>query len=578
MTTILIIDDEQIVRELLEEALRSPDRTILCAADFAGALSHAHALDSLDLAMVDKNLEGTSGLELVRQLRLLHPHAEYIIMTAFASLDSAVESVRLGLYDYIQKPFDIGQLEARVTAAIAKVHTRRDVAQQHQATADRLAHTEAYDQLTGLLNRTAFIGRVDRLLRAAREAPASTFAVLVLDLNDFGRINDSYGPSAGDQILVQWGRRLIKLVRANDAVARVGADLFAILLEGVRGTEGALTMVERIHRALDDPFELGDRPVTLRASIGISLSREQYARGEDLLRDAGTALVEAKSAGKSSHAIFVTEMHSAAVAELSLDQGIRQALNNHELTTWYQPILSVDTERIVGFEALARWQHPERGLLSPAAFLERARDAGFLAEISWQVLQQAFAQHRQWLTQFGDEHPLAMNVNVAPPLLLRPGFVDELARLIAELALPPARLKAEVTEIVAIDNTELSAAVIQEIRRLGVAVCLDDFGTGYASLSWLHRFPVDELKIDQTFIAGMTHDRRSHILVGAAVGLAHSLGLPVVAEGVETEAQFDALRALAVEYAQGFLFARPCPPEQIGELIAAAPGARERPA
>ncbi|OGQ78396.1 MAG: hypothetical protein A2289_25045 [Deltaproteobacteria bacterium RIFOXYA12_FULL_58_15] len=690
MATILIVDDESMICRVLSETLKGEGRTIVTANSAEEGLRKLESIPSLDLAFVDKNLPDRNGLELVRKLKQRYPDAEYIMITAYASIDAAVEAVRLGLFDFITKPFDIADVEQVANKALEKVETVRNNAKQrkineehqqlllasvddgiwdwdltagtisfsprahaflgitddvigdvpsnwqnlviaedaatfasqlqmihdgtstlfdcevrmrhanggqrwvwirgsalidsdatarrivgfHRDVTDRrtveahLAHTADHDQLTGLLNRPAFVERIEQALLSTKRDPSTSFAVLAIDLNGFGRINDTLGHNAGDEVLIRWVERISRQVRPHDAFARIGADQFTILLNGIRTPNDAEELAERINRGLLNPFEVRDRQVTISVSVGIALGQD-YENAEDILRDAGTALVQAKVEGKGTHVTFVDAMHNRAVELLTLDQGLRTAVAKHEFIAVYQPIISIETGRIVAFEALARWQHPTRGLLAPAQFLNRAAEVGFLAEISWQITTIACLQQRRWLDALGSNVGLTINLNVAPPLLLRRSFVSELTRLLDDLSLPPDSVKIEVTEIVAIDNTQASAEIIQQLRRLGIAVCLDDFGTGYASLSWLHNFPVDEIKIDRSFVTDMTTDRRSHVLVGAAVNLAHSLGLPVVAEGVETQEQLAELRTMSCEYAQGFLFSRPLAVDKAESILLA---------
>jgi diguanylate cyclase (GGDEF)-like protein len=560
VANILIVDDEPLIRAVCERALEGDQRHLVSASDAAEARAMAAQLNSLDVAVIDKNLPDENGLELVRQLKRGHPDAAYIIITAFPSLDSAIEAVRLGLYDYLGKPFDLDEMSRLVAAALSDVEQRR----RESANARDSEERRQRDTLTALPNRATFVSLVDDALARGQEDPSYAFAVLILDINDFGQIVDSYGHSAGDELLIHWGQRVKGILGNGDVLARLGSDQFILLASGVRDADSARALVARVDQALSSPFAVADQEISTRVSVGISLSATGFERGEDVVRDAGNALVQAKKNGKGSHAVFAREMHSRAVEMLNLDQELRQAVSNREFVTHYQPIVAIENRRVVGLEALARWRHPERGLLAPKDFLSRATRTGLLADISWQIIKQAFVQQKLWL-QHGVN--IWLSVNVAPTLLMRRGFVRSVHDLLESLDLPPARVKAEVTEVVALDDTAASAEAIQGLRKLGIVVCLDDFGTGYASLAWLHRFPVDEIKIDKSFVGEMLDDQRSSILVGAAVNLAHSLGIPVVAEGVESEAQLAELRSLGCEYAQGYLFGRPMPDDSIQRVL-----------
>lgn len=556
-SVILIADDDPSIRALLTEALESPGRTLVVTDGGRAALAAAATLSALDVVVVDKNMPDMDGLELVHRLRKGHEHTEYLMLTGYPSLDSAAEAVRLGLCDYLCKPSDISTIEAAVVRAEARALHSREAVTRQRAIEERLASLATHDSLTGLPNRGWIEQRIEAAVRALPDTVDEGLAVLALDLDGFDRVIDTAGHKAGDEVLIEWARRVGRLLNHNESLARLAGDQFAILAPALSNAAGVALLVARVQTALVEPVQAAGTSFRLTASVGSVLAGPRYQRGQEVLRDACTALMRAKRRGTGASLLFATGMRTDAVDTFALDQELHHALHHGELISYFQPILSLESGLVVALESLARWQHPSRGILAPAAFLERAAATGLLAELSWQVLDRACVQLKAWNERFGASFHVGLSVNISPPLLMRHGFVEEIERLIDRVGLQPEQLKLEITETVALDNTAASAEVIQALRRLGLIVCLDDFGTGYASLSWLHQFPVDELKIDRSFVEHIVDDRRSQILVGAAVNLAHSLGLPVVAEGVENRAQLEELRALSCEYAQGYLFSPP---------------------
>jgi diguanylate cyclase (GGDEF)-like protein/PAS domain S-box-containing protein len=430
-------------------------------------------------------------------------------------------------------------------------------------------HRVLYDQLTGLSNRTLFIDQLERTMKRTKRQPDYLFAVIFLDCDRFKIINDSLGHLVGDQLLIQVGKRLLKCLRPGDIVARLGGDEFAILLENVKDVNDATRIAHRMNQELMQPFSLMGHLVYISASIGIALNSQNCQQPEDLLRNADTAMYRAKALGKARYEVFDTTMHAQAQARLQLETALRQALDRNEFYLNYQPIISLTTNQGIGFEALVRWQHPEKGIISPADFIPVAEETGLIIPLSQWILREACAQMKAWQEQFPACQSLTMSVNLSRKQLSQPDLAEQIESIIQEIGLKAGSLKLEVTETGLMNEYEEKAAIIlSKIKELGVQLSLDDFGTGYSSLSCINSFPIDTLKLDRAFVNNMTLSNKNADIVRAIVSLAHGLGIKVTAEGVETSEQLSQLQVLKCDYAQGYYFSRPLSSEAITSWIA----------
>lgn len=436
------------------------------------------------------------------------------------------------------------------------------------------------DPLTGLPNRLLFIDRLGRLIRHSKRHKDHLFAVLFLDLDGFKMINDSLGHLIGDQLLVGVAARLEKCLRSSDTVARLGetftvarlgGDEFTILLDDIKEPADANRAAERLMKALAPPFVLAGKEIFTSISIGIAMSNTAYEEPEDLLRDADTAMYRAKSLGKARFEVFDADMRASVMARLQLETDMRRALERHEFRNVYQPIVALESGRIVGFEALMRWQHPTRGMIGPEEFIFVAEETGLIRDLGWWSLREACRQMCTWRTRSKAYLDLTMSVNVSAKQLLQPHLVDEMSKLLRETALPPEALKLEITESAVMADPAAAAEMLQQIKSLGVRLAIDDFGTGYSSLSYLHRFPLDTLKIDRSFISGAADGSEGMEIARTIMPMAKNLRLDVVAEGVETIEQVGLLRRLQCKYAQGYYFSKPLAPEEVPPLLAEEP-------
>ena len=433
------------------------------------------------------------------------------------------------------------------------------------------------DPLTGLPNRLLFIDRVGRLIKHSKRRKDHLFAVLFMDLDGFKMINDSMGHLIGDQLLLGVANRLEKCLRATDTVARLGetftvarlgGDEFTVLLDDIKDPNDAKRAADRMMKSLAAPFILGGKEVFTSVSIGIALSNTLYEQPEEILRDADTAMYRAKSLGKARYEVFDADMRASVMARLQLETDLRHALERGEFLNFYQPIVALSSGEIAGFEALLRWQHPTRGLLSPDEFIPVAEETGLIRELGWWNLREACRQISEWKSVLATHPHLTVSVNLSAKQFLQPNLVEDIRKLLVELALPPETLKLEITESTVMADPAAAVEMLQQIKSLGIHLAIDDFGTGYSSLSYLHRFPLDTLKIDRSFISGMGDEGEGMEIARTILPMANNLRLDVVAEGVETVQQVTLLRKLHCKYAQGYYFSKPLSAEGIATLLA----------
>ncbi len=433
-----------------------------------------------------------------------------------------------------------------------------------------------HDALTGLPNRDFFVRSLERAIANTRGHSTYLFAVLFLDLDRFKAINDSLGHLAGDELLMGVVLRLRASLCHTDTVARVGGDDFAILVRNI-DVDRAVDLADRIHQALIVPFELRGQEVFVTASIGIAVGGEPAAslreQPEHLLRDAHTAMYRAKALGAGRYQVFNASMQDAAVERLQLETDLRMALKRREFLLHYQPFVCLATGRIIGFEALVRWQHPLRGLVSPVKFIPVAEETGAIVPLGEWVLEEACCQLRLWEKMFDGDRPLIMSVNLSGKQFAQPDLVARIQEILGATGLSAESLKLEITESVVMDDVESAIAVLKQMKALNVKLGIDDFGTGYSSLSYLSRFPTDTLKVDKSFVGRMELESEGEnvAIVRTIVALAHALGMDVIAEGVETAAQLAKLRAIGCEYGQGYFFAKPLPSDEATALMASEP-------
>ena len=447
---------------------------------------------------------------------------------------------------------------------------RRQTDKALRDSAAQLNYSAFYDALTSLPNRALFSDRLKRAFEHGKQVSNTLYAVLFIDLNQFKMVNDSLGHCIGDQLLIAISRKLEGCLRPTDTIARLGGDEFAILLQSFSDVSDTIRVAERIQVALSCPFELEGQEVFATASIGIALSATGYQQAGDILRDADIAMYRAKQL-KTRYEIFNTAMHARAVVRLQMETELRRAVERQEFLVYYQPLVSLVTGRLSGFEALVRWQHPHRGILVPAKFIVLAEETGLLNPIDQWVLREACRQMQQWQEEIPTIPPLLISTNMGNKLFSQPNLIQQISQILTDTGLDALSLKLEITENVLAENDESTIATLLQIKALGVKLSIDDFGTGYSSLSRLHHFPIDELKIDRSFVSKIGAGTGNLEITETILTLANKLGVSAIAEGIETAEQLARLRELNCAYGQGYFFSPPLPSQAAEELIISNP-------
>jgi diguanylate cyclase (GGDEF)-like protein/PAS domain S-box-containing protein len=524
--------------------------------------SFSQLVESSDDELLSKNVQ-----------ELIDPDdAEQILSGMTDVIDRELEvlraDVRVPLEDgrTVWVHWNIGRFGASDSDEVRLILQAQDVTERKLAE-QKLLYDACHDLLTGLPNRSLFIDHLKLCIERVQRLERRLFAVLFLDLDRFKVINDSLGHLVGDELLVVVARRLESCVRAGDLVARVGGDEFMVLLDDLEDIGEAITAAERIQKEVKVPFNINGHEVFSTLSIGIAPCSREYDNPEAIMRDADTAMYRAKSSGKARHEVFDKAMHTFAVNLLQIETDLRKALDRRQFVIHYQPIVSLDTFHICGFEALVRWEHPERGTIWPMDFIPVAEDTGLILSIGEWTLQEACKQMRRWEHEFPSEDPMFISVNLSPKQFNQPHLLERVSDILQETGLDASSLKLEITEGAVMENLEMATELLRQLRALGVKLSIDDFGTGYSSLSYLHRFPIDTLKIDRSFVTRISENNENTEIVRTIVVLAQNLGMDVVAEGVETKEQLAILRQFGCEFGQGFYFSKPVSEIEAGGII-----------
>ncbi|MBD2560176.1 MULTISPECIES: GGDEF/EAL domain-containing response regulator [Nostoc] len=597
---ILIIDDMADNLRVLSSILTREGYNVRKALNWQMALTATQTLLP-DLILLDIMMPEVDGYEICQTFKAWELTADIpiIFISALDDVFDKVKAFKVGGVDYITKPFEFQEVLVRVQNQLALRSARLEILKlnielehrvkqrtgelekalqklqkeinSRQKLQSQLLDIALHDSLTGLPNRVLFIRRLENSLNRAKQESNYQFAILFLDCDRFKVVNDSLGHLVGDELLIAISRRLQACLIPIDSLARLGGDEFGILLENITDINIATQVAERILQQLSLAFKLSRYEVFMNASIGISWGNKDYDRPEYLLRDADTAMYRAKAQGRAKYHVFNPTMHQEAIQLLELENDLRRAVERQEFLVYYQPIVSLTTGRISGFEALVRWRHPIRGLVSPTEFIPVAEETGLINAINTWVLQSACHQLSVWQHHPVIPEPLTMSVNLSARLFLQPNFVEQIDRIIYENNINPAYLELEITESVIMENTNAIKIILQQLKQRKIKLIMDDFGTGYSSLSYLHSFPLNALKIDKSFVKRMQENKENMGLVPAMIGIANSMGMSAIAEGVETQEQLAQLRSLNCNFAQGYLFSQPIEQQLALKLLAAAP-------
>ena len=509
--------------------------------------------------------QGRWTLEVVRRAgwRMRGERTRELAIVVIASV-----LVALFVYDLLRRPYVLEREVALRTRKIAETNRRLTAEiEQRQRAEEQVEHEATHDRLTALPNRVYLRDRISRVLERARSGGGG-FGVLVIDVDRFTDVNDGLGHSVGDELLTLAGRRLQSCVRAGDVLARVGGDEFAILTLDVEPAE-ITGIARRSLEALEVPFDLQGHRVQISGSIGIALSAGGYSASDELLRDAYLALNRARQQGGGTHVLFDPKMHEQAAAAQQIEAELRVAIANGELRTYFQPIVSLATGRITGFEALVRWISPTRGFVSPAAFLPVAVSTGLIVPLDQWMMRESARQVHEWNTRLQLEPPLTISVNVSGRRLGQKELIADVTGTLRDTGIGTRSLRLEITEGEMMEHPEEVLEILTELKRMDITLLVDDFGTGYSSLSYLHSFPIDVVKVDQSFVRRMTDSPKDEEIVRAVINLSATLGLRVIAEGIETAEHLARLRDLGCDYGQGYFFSKPVDAAAIEALLAA---------
>jgi diguanylate cyclase (GGDEF)-like protein len=522
-----------------------------------GSVHHESVADAMSFlpgtrvscVVLDATTPGLEPVAALARLKAARPDVPAVVVGADGNSTLALAAVQAGAQDVLAREgLDAAALERSIRYAIERKRTEV-----------QLAHMALHDHLTGLPNRSLFDDRLEHALQRRRDAQRGV-AVLFIDVDGFKRINDSLGHSAGDAALREAALRIRSAVRPHDTVARLGGDEFTVLCEDLDGDGDALTIANRIVEALARPVTIDDSDVVLRASLGVALAGPADVRPEELLRQSDDAMYQAKARGGGRPQLYMPgHARQRGGHDLHVEAALRRAIPA-ELVAHYQPVVALDGARIVGTEALARWRHPSRGLVPPAEFIAIAEQTGLIVPLGNWMLDQACRQAARW-------DGLRVSVNVSGRQVAEGSLVASVARALEDSGLGPERLQLELTETVLMDDVDGHVAVMRDLKQLGVSLAIDDFGKGYSSLGYLHRFPIDRIKIDRDFVRGLPDSRADRAIVSAVISFARALDMEVVAEGAETQQHVDALRALGCEHVQGFFFHRPMEAARISALL-----------
>ena len=568
---VLIIDDEALIRDLLSDIL---------AADYACAtVSSAEEAalllkkETFNLVLSDIKMGKMSGLELIPLVRESAQDTVVVMISSEQHIDAAINSMRVGAFDYIKKPFNVLEVQMVIHRALehhlllaTKRRYENYLKELVTQRTEKLNYLAQYDALTNLPNRVLFEDRLSQAL-ALTQHNRQMMAVAFLSLDRFKKVHDLLGPACEGRLLQETARRLENCTKdiGGTTIARFERDEFAVLFTQITNAQTVVEIINNINKAINESFVIDDHEIFLTASIGITLSPNDGADAQTLLKNAGAALYRAKKQGRNNYQFFTAEIKADALKRMTLENNLRRALERGEFEVFYQPKININTGQIAGMEALVRWRAPEAGIISPMEFIPLAEETGMILPIGEWVLRTACAQTKVW----ADEGfaPLQLSVNLSPRQFKQSNLLEVITGIIQDTGIDANYLELEVTESSVMQNTGEAVKTLRKLKNLGVKISIDDFGTGYSSLGYLKRLPLDVLKIDKSFVQDVTFAAEDAAIVMTIISLAHNLNLKVIAEGVEAEEQLKFLQLLKCDEWQGFLYSKPVTAADFRELL-----------
>lgn len=555
--TILLVennsDDVRLIQELLND-VRPKQYKFCCVCTLKDALLQLKE-DEYHVVVTCLSLPDADGFDIIPLIQNQNNKIPIIVLSGKDSNDLALRIVQIGAQDYLVKGQGDGYLISRSI----------DYAIERKRIEQGLSFLVQYDSLTGLANRVLFRERLNRaLVRADRNK--LMVALIFIDLDRFKNINDSLGHDAGDQLLIDVGKRLTVCMREGDTIARLGGDEFTMVMEDVKHIDDASIIANKILQTMTEPFYLKGHEVYISPSIGITLYPIDDANENDLVRNADAAMYRAKESGRNCYRFYTADMNENLIEKMRLEVKLRRAIEKQEFQLYYQPKFNIHSKDLIGAEALIRWITPEEGMISPGLFIPLAEETGLIHSITDWVVREASKQNSIWQKQ-GYE-PILMAINLSPKQFNQPNIARTIFNQIIYSDLAPKYIELEITEGALMEDTEKSSEILNELKSRGIKISIDDFGTGYSSLSYLKKFPLDTLKIDQSFVRDVMDDPDDAAIVSAIVAMARSLRLNVIAEGVETQQQLSFLAAKGCNEAQGYLLGKPVPAEEFIQFLA----------
>ncbi len=560
MERILVIDDEASIRKALQIGLASENFEVDLASDGISGIQLGQKR-SYDILIADLCLPDINGLEVIKEIKHSTPDIIPIVITGKGDMNSSLEAIRLEVSDFLEKPLSLSSVKDSIARGIERRALKR------QAVEKRAHQNLLSDSLTGLPDRSLFMDRLQKAIAGITGNKHHSFAVFLIDIDQFKAVNDAYGLIIGDRILSELSNRFSTCIRPTDTIARMNGDVFAVLIEDFEGYEKVVDIAECCRNAAAQAFVIDGSRVPISVSIGIVMKTAFYESPDEVLRDAEMAIARCKEQGRGLVKVFDTKMIEQALESLQLENDLRLGIPKQEFILHYQPIIRMNDRRIAGLEALIRWNHPEHGTLYPEKFIPKAEETGLINQIGKWVLSEGCRQIKEWQRTLPDFGEITLNVKIFGSQFWQPEFADLVKGIIHEHSLDPGSLKFELAESVLMKDAKTSLKILKAIKKIGIKLVIDDFGTSYSSFSSLQLFPLDDLKISRSFIQKLAADKECYEIVKTMVDLAKRLELKVVAAGVETEKHLNKVKSLNFDMFQGVPFAKPVDKDSVVKLF-----------